>query len=56
MNDIWEVATKLRQEAEGLESLISNSFGEKDINCIESYIKEYLEEMEGYIESIKEYL
>ena len=56
MNDIWELATKLRQEAERLESLISDSFGEKDINCIESYIKDYLEEIEGRIESIKEYL
>jgi hypothetical protein len=56
MYDIWELATKLRQEADGLESLLSDSFCEKDIDCIESNIKYYLEEMEGYIESIKGYL
>ena len=56
MNNIWELATKLRQEAERLESLMSNSFGEKDIEDIESDINYYLEEMEGHIESIKGYL
>ena len=56
MYNIWELATKLRQEAERLESLISESLGEKDVDCVQSYIKDYLEEMEGHIESIKEYL
>ena len=56
MYNIWELATKLRQEAERLESLISDSFGEKDVDCINSYIKDYIEEMEGHIESIKGYL
>lgn len=56
MINIWELATKLRQEAKRLENLISDSFGEKDIDDIGSYIKDYLEEMQGHIESIKGYL
>ena len=56
MNNIWELTTKLRQEAEKLESLMSNSFGEKDINDIERDIAYYLEEMEEHIKSIKGYL
>ena len=56
MNNIWELATKLRQEAERLESLMSDSFGEKDIEEIEEDINYYLEEMEEHIKSIKGYL
>ena len=56
MNNIWELATKLRQEAERLESLMSDSFGEKDIDDIEGDMTYYLEEMEEHINSIKGYL
>ena len=53
MNNIWEVVTKLRQEAERLESLMSDIFCEKDIDIIEGDINCYLEEMEEHIELIK---
>ena len=49
--DIWELATKIRQEAERFELAICDTNG--DIDGIEENIKGHIEELESYIEEIR---
>ena len=51
MTNIWELATKIRKEAERFESNMCDVNGEA--NGIEEYIKGHIEELESYIEEVK---
>jgi len=52
--DIWELATKIRKEADRFEETMSETNGE--VAGIKADIKFHLEELESLIEEVKEKL
>ncbi len=49
--DIWELATKIRKEAQSLESALCDANG--DASKIEDDIKYHIEELESFINEVK---
>ena len=51
MTNIWELATKIRKEADRFEETLCDSNGDTD--GIKADIKGHIEELESYIEEVK---
>lgn len=51
MANIWELATKIRKEADRFEETLCDANGDTD--GIEADIKGYIEELEYYIQEVK---
>ncbi len=49
--NIWELATKIRKEAQSLESALCDANG--DVSKIEDDIKYHIEELESLIDEVK---
>ena len=51
MTNIWELSTKIRKEADRFEETLCDANGDTD--GIEADIKGHIEELESYIEEVK---
>ena len=51
MANIWELATKIRKESDRFEETLCDANGDTD--GIEADIKGHIEELESYIEEVK---
>lgn len=51
-NGIWELATKIRQEADRFEETMCDANGDTD--GIEADVKGHIEELEAFIQEVKE--